>query len=472
MQYDIFISYRRKDVGEKAEHLKDLLEPRYKGRISFDLENLSGVFDVNLIKRIDNCKDFLLVLGKTSLVYNEDDYRPEIVDLYNYLGSCTQKEFEQKILENNSHLDFVRIEISRALHRKGLNIIPIVPESTDQYAFGNLKLPPDIVGVKRYFCNVTFSDNPDTLFKDIIPKITKQLKSKPDSYLLKIIFFCFAFIVILACVLWGYSKYKQKLQMEITRSELMANDINNFVLEWNPETSLHQAEAINDILNMMEPVEGGTFMMGADKNDTDECFETPPVKQDVKSFFMGRYEVTTSQWCKIYGVPFMEEIANYPISNVSFDECIDFCERLHNLTGLYFDLPTEAEWEFAARGGIEPDNTIYSGRNDPDEAAWYIGNSHNKVHECNAELYCNSLNLFDMSGNVSEWCLWTDSTHRLYCDMIENKVSEDVIYNKGVNIIRGGNYLSEPYQLTVFHREASDRLQKSPNIGLRLIIRK
>ena len=77
-----------------------------------------------------------------------------------------------------------------------------------------------------------------------------------------------------------------------------------------------------------------------------------------------------------------------------------------------------------------------------------------------------------MSGNVSEWCCWTDSIHRLYNDMASQKVtSSDVIYNRGIYIIRGGNYMSEPYELTVFHRETADKTQKSPNIGLRLVIK-
>lgn len=63
-RYDIFISYRRRDAGDKAEHLKDLLESKFKGRISFDRENLTGLFDIALARRIDRCKDFLLVIGK------------------------------------------------------------------------------------------------------------------------------------------------------------------------------------------------------------------------------------------------------------------------------------------------------------------------------------------------------------------------------------------------------------------------
>ena len=110
-KYDIFISYRRRDAGDKAEHLKDLLESKYKGRISFDRENLTGLFDVALARRIDRCRDFLLVVGKNSLVFEGKDFEQDQVELYNHLGACSQEEFEKKIVElgPNAALDFVRL---------------------------------------------------------------------------------------------------------------------------------------------------------------------------------------------------------------------------------------------------------------------------------------------------------------------------------------------------------------------------
>lgn len=393
------------------------------------------------------------------------------------MGVCSQEDFEKRIIELGSDVpvDFVRIEIARALHRKGINIIPVVPESTESYNFSKLNLPPDIVGIKRYE-SVFYSDHTDALFKDVVPKITKHLLSKPDSYFKKALLVIFAVIVIAVGAFYGYNCYRANQYVEEMRKGLMSNEINHFVIGWNQNATLQQAEAINEILNKMEPVEGGTFMMGTnnDEEDSEECLETPPVEQSVNSFFMGRYEVTVSQWCKVLNIPFSEKDANLPISNVSYEECIHFCEVLSGLTELFFDLPTEAEWEFAARGGNDPDNTKYAGSDKPEKVAWFVENSKKGTHECDEQtsgLYCNSLNLFDMSGNVSEWCLWTDPIHRLYCDMVNQTISEDVIYNEGVNIVRGGNYLSLPYELTVYHREASDKLQKSPNIGMRLIIR-
>lgn len=195
-KYDIFISYRRKDTGQRAEHLKDLLDNDYNDRISFDRENLTGLFDVELARRIDTCVDFLLLIDEKSLVYTAEDNSDENICLYNYLAAASIDDFEAKINELGPEypLDFVRIEIARALHRRDANIIPIVPETSDKFNFAKLYLPKDIVGLKRYDA-IFFSKNKDSLFKDILnklrhhlktPKTTKKVISAVDSVVYKI----------------------------------------------------------------------------------------------------------------------------------------------------------------------------------------------------------------------------------------------------------------------------------------------
>lgn len=471
MKYDIFISYRRKDTGDKAEHLKDLLEQEYKGRISFDRENLTGLFDVALAQRIDRCRDFLLVAGKKSFVFGEKDFEQNQVDLYRYLGACSQDEFEQKIVElgPNASIDFVRIEIARALHRKDLNIIPIVPEATESFDFRKLNLPDDIMGIKRYEA-VFYSDNPDALFKDVVPKILHRLRTKAISPIRKFLSgMALLLLATLLCFgLWQLKKQQEEKMMQALRIETALNG--EQYLNWSENITLEQLKAVNHILGNMVPIEGGSYTMGAAKNpngeydeDVDVDLETPQSEQVIASFWICKYEVSVSEWCKVMGIKYDAQQADMPMANVSFDECIDFCEKLNDLTGLEFRLPTEAEWEYAARGGTNADSTKYSGSDKPEEIAWYRRNSKGKPYVCDAShspMHPNEVNVYDMSGNVSEWCSTDFHPYNPDVPTIDPEAK----------VIRGGNFDSEAYELTVYHRDPMNAHEKTATIGLRLVI--
>lgn len=472
-KYDIFISYRRRDAGDKAEHLKDLLESKYKGRISFDRENLTGLFDVALARRIDRCKDFLLVAGKNSLVFEGKDFEQDQVELYNHLGACSQEEFEKEIVElgPNAALDFVRIEIARALHRKDLNIIPVVPETTELFNFSKLNLPDDIVGIKRYEA-VFYSDNPDALFKDVVPKILPKLKTRPSSVVKKVVSgLTVLLLASLLCIgLWVVKKSQQEKIVQALKVET-ALDGEQY-LNWSDDITLEQLDALNHILGNMVSVGGGVFMMGATPDadgsyddDVDVDLETPPLKQTVASFWMCKYEVSIGEWSKVMGMEYDAQQADMPMTKVSFDECVAFCEKLSNLTGLEFRLPTEPEWEYAARGGLNEDSTKYAGSNNSDEVAWYKKNANGKPNVCDAShsrMRPNGADLFDMSGNVSEWC---DTEFRPY-------QTDMAAIDPEAKVIRGGNYDSEPFELTVYHRDSMNSHEKTPTVGLRLVIGK
>lgn len=484
-KYDIFISYRRKDTGDKAEHLKDLLDKAgFENRVSFDRENLTGVFDVELARRIDHCKDFLLVVGKNSFNFTDEDFEPEQVELYNSLGTCSLSEFEDKIrkMGPNAPIDFVRIEIARALNRKDLNIIPVAPESVNGFSFSAINFPDDIANVKFHEA-VFFSDNPDALFKDVIPKILPRLRSKPSSRFRKIVMPLVA-VVLIGLVGWSSSliiknrvaKAKEELaaRCETAIKEKGIDEICRQHLKWYPNISGKQLQAVTSILESMEKVEGGTFMQGAMRNEDGtydsywvcpDSLEVPAFEQTVGDFFIGKYEVSIEEWYDIMGQKFDKANATMPMSNVSFEDCMKFVDSISNLTGLNFKLPTEAEWEYAARGGNKPDNTFLAGSNDPNIVAWYTENSGNRPHVRNDEdggLYCNGLNLYDMSGNVCEWC---DTPFSPYKADIPNP-------DKEAMTIRGGSYLSEPYELAVFHREPMNCNAHAANVGLRLIIKR
>lgn len=164
-------------------------------------------------------------------------------------------------------------------------------------------------------------------------------------------------------------------------------------------------------------VEGGGFNMGCMADFSEECDEVELPKHYVTldDYYIGAFEITQKQWEKIMGTTLKDQIAIYPgeVHNgegencpmyaVNWNEAQSFCQELSRLTGKKYRLPTEAEWEYAARGGINSNNTQYSGSNQIDLVAWYDGNGFNQVHPVGEKLP-NSLGISDMTGNVAEWC--------------------------------------------------------------------
>lgn len=208
-------------------------------------------------------------------------------------------------------------------------------------------------------------------------------------------------------------------------------------------------------------VEKGSFVMG-DFNDGNSYANRHNVTI-TKSYYMAETEVTQGLWYVVMGNT-NGSGADYPVSYISHDDCLRFLEKLNEQTGEIFRLPTEAEWEYAAKGGNKSKSYLYSGSSDIQSVAWYKSNSENKVHIVKS-LAPNELGLYDMSGNVSEWC----------SDWFESYSTSDQTDPTGpttgsTKVVRGGSWFDDASKCRTANRSEETPNYRINNLGLRLAL--
>ena len=208
-------------------------------------------------------------------------------------------------------------------------------------------------------------------------------------------------------------------------------------------------------------VEGGEFMMGCTSEQGNDCDddEKNVRRVTVDGFYIGMLEVTQSQWEKVMGTNIYQQKnktsynntygvgPEYPMYYVNWEEAMEFCRLLSNKTGKTYTLPTEAQWEYAARGGKKADGTKYAGCNMIDAVAWYTDNSRGSTHPCGTKR-ANALGIYDMSGNVCEWCKdWYSSSYTSYDTNNPTGPSSG-----SYRVNRGGNRFNSAAGCRVAHR--------------------
>lgn len=215
----------------------------------------------------------------------------------------------------------------------------------------------------------------------------------------------------------------------------------------------------------MVKVDGGTFIMGSNQTDEDDCL---PHTVTLSDFYIGQFEVSQGFWTKIMNdnpseYQDVDDINNFPVENVSFEEVQVFINKLNNKTGKSFSLPTEAQWEFAARGGDQSKGTNFAGSQYPNNI-WFDKNNPVMLKFPPS---VNELGIYQMSGNVAEWCL--DYYNRMFYS--QSNKSKNPLNTKTNNsrVVRGGSFDdTDPEYVTVYYRNSSN--DAAGYIGFRLVV--
>lgn len=223
---------------------------------------------------------------------------------------------------------------------------------------------------------------------------------------------------------------------------------------------------INGVQLDMVKIPGGSFTMGSSDSDNEaDLSEKPAKERTVSDFYLGKYEVTQKLWSAIMpNNPSTVLNDNYPVNNVSWEDCQLFIQRLNQITGRNFRLPTEAEWEYAAKvqrgkGGVV-NCTRYSGTDaDLGNYAWYSTNSNGSIHRVGAK-QPNAFGLYDMSGNVIEWC------QDIYTSYATGVVEKD----KDQRVLRGGYFAGDAASCRCTNRGSCNYSDAFEYFGFRLCL--
>lgn len=321
---------------------------------------------------------------------------------------------------------------------RGINTMPLVKKNVSQKSIDAIKAAMEPTKAKRL--------KTIDAFLDMLPRVDdttvfSEKKKYGIWYTIGL-----AIVVAAICILCG-------IYLMDDRNEQNAGTVKT-------------ASTSNSYNIEMVKVEGGTFTMGCtDANDTEaDDDELITRKVTISTFLMGKYEITQAQWRAVMNDEAIvkSKNGNCPVVNVSWDEIQTFISLLNKKTGRKFRLPTEAEWEYAARGGKLNTGSKYSGSQELDSVAWHRENSGGRIHPV-GKLKPNELGIYDMIGNAWEYC--SDWYADYEGDNLVNPHGPD---SGGFHVIRGGGWNTASHGCRSTHRQDDSYTLIDVCLGFRL----